>query len=90
MHFPNIVMDNASSHKTKLIRAWFAKRRRRRANGEFGMSPFRGQLSGKPLLASLFIYWYRNQCTMVIASLISRLRERWWRPIGNISLRRAR
>src|ERR1019366_2893887 len=24
----HVVMDNASSHKTKLIRAWFAKRRR--------------------------------------------------------------
>ena len=39
------------------------------------MPPFRGQLSGKPLLPKLFTYWYRNQCTMVIASLISRLRE---------------
>ena len=33
-------------------------------NGDFGMSPFRGQLSGNPLPAGTVYLWYQDQNTI--------------------------
>src|ERR1700719_4306310 len=45
-------------------------------SGDFGMSPFRGQVSGKPLAVSTSYLWHRNQSTRVRRDLNSKLK--WW------------